>query len=117
MTIKMRIHTEDGEEEVQLPGRFVVCPRCAGRGSHDHPAFSHGISPEEFQEDPEFAEQYRAGAFDVTCSECEGQRVVPEVAEECLDAEQRALWDRHQKHLECLADMHAAYAAERRMGA
>ncbi len=32
---------EDGT--IQLPSRVEVCPRCHGKGVHDHPAFSNGF--------------------------------------------------------------------------
>jgi hypothetical protein len=57
---------------------WAVCPTCEGEGKHVNPSIdSHGISREEFDEDPDFEEAYFSGAYDVTCVECKGQRVVP----------------------------------------
>lgn len=80
------------ENEVDKFGREpitkkVVCPSCRGRGKYVNPGIdSNGISANEFYEDPEFADAYFAGTYDVTCEECQGANVVdsfadPEVAE------------------------------------
>lgn len=56
---------------------FRVCPTCEGYGTHVNPSIdAHGIGREEFDEDPDFEEAYFSGAYDVTCGECSGQRVV-----------------------------------------
>ena len=56
---------------------FRVCPTCEGYGTHVNPSIdAHGIGREEFDEDPDFEEAYFAGAYDVTCGKCNGQRVV-----------------------------------------
>ena len=69
----------DGEEiEYSLPAKFEVCTRCEGAGSHTNPSIDgNGISPQEFDEDPDFEEAYFRGDYDVTCSVCRGARVVP----------------------------------------
>ena len=72
-------HSEDDEEEG--PGaaeffgkhRWEICCRCSGEGKHVNPSIDgHGISPEEFREDPDFEEAYFSGLYDVTCYECHG---------------------------------------------
>lgn len=80
---------DDDGDEVELPARFEVCSRCRGEGVHDNAAFSNGISLEDFAEDPEFKEDYLSGAYDVTCSECNGLRVVPIPDENALSEEQK----------------------------
>lgn len=70
----------DGQRQLMLPGHYVVCPRCRGKGSHVNPAVDgHGISAEEFAEDPDFAEGYFSGRYDVSCEECRGERVVAQI--------------------------------------
>jgi hypothetical protein len=70
-------NNEEGEE-VTLRCKFEVCHRCRGTGTHVNPAVDgHGISPEEFAEDPDFEEAYFSGVYDVRCEECNGDRVVP----------------------------------------
>lgn len=55
-----------------------VCGRCNGTSKIVHPSVdSHGISEQEFAEDPDFAEDYWSGAYDILCPECKGQNVVP----------------------------------------
>lgn len=91
---------------------YEVCDVCDGRGTHVHPGVdSHGISAEEFHEDPDFAESYMSGHYDVQCYRCRGKNVIPvpdeddpNIAEynECVHG-----------HYEMLAEMRA----EQRMGA
>lgn len=91
---------EDGERhEVRL--RFEVCDTCDGRGAHVNPSIdSHGLSREDFDEDPDFAEDYFSGRYDVPCHECHGARVIavvdpdanaPELVKAVDDAEQE-IW-------------------------
>jgi hypothetical protein len=57
--------------------KFEVCPRCEGRGKHVNPAIDgHGLSAEDFDQDPDFREDYFSGVYDVPCYECKGDRVV-----------------------------------------
>jgi hypothetical protein len=79
-----------------MPGKYEVCPRCEGSGKHDHPAFSNGITQEEFDEDPDFREAYFEGHYDVTCEECRGLRVVVEPDEAALNAEMKAALEQHR---------------------
>ena len=94
MTMTVTFLDGDGYDETTLrvPERFEVCDRCEGRGVHDHEAFSNGLTASDFDEDPDFREDYMRGAYDVRCSECGGQRVVavPDVAR-CSYAVRREL--------------------------
>lgn len=104
----------DGDDLV-VPAIYSVCDVCDGRGTHVAPGIdAHGISSEEFAEDPEFAEDYFAGRYDVTCHECGGLRVVPIIDEARATAEQQKLVN---EHLDAEAAYRAEVAAERRMGA
>lgn len=111
--------TDEGDEvEIDLPASYEVCGRCQGEGKHDHSAFSNGISREQFDEDPDFSEDYFAGVYDVQCEECGGNRVVPVVNEaECkrqgLEADLEAYYEGRRAE----ASHRAERAAERRMGA
>ena len=73
---------DDGNElESEIPIKFVVCDRCHGKGSHCNPAVDgHGLTREDFAEDPDFAEDYFRGVYDVACESCGGRRVMPDVA-------------------------------------
>lgn len=66
-------------------GPYEVCPCCQGRGSVVDPNIDcGGITPDEFADDPDFADSYFSGRYDITCPECRGIRVVrhPELPEE-----------------------------------
>lgn len=77
-------------ENVQLPGKMEVCPRCEGKGSHVNPAVDgNGLTREDFDEDPDFAEDYFGGVFDICCEECKGMRVV--CVPDIFDHEDRVL--------------------------
>ena len=44
-------------EVLTVPAKFEVCPTCRGRGKHVNPNIDdRGISAEDFEEDPDFAE-------------------------------------------------------------
>ena len=109
----LTVEDENGVEHV-LPTRFDVCPTCEGHGVHDHPAFANGLTSEDFDEDPDFREDYFAGHYDVCCEECRGERVVSVVDEDKADPALLALW---REKLQADADYAAECAAERRMGA
>jgi hypothetical protein len=70
---------EDGDGELHTVNlRFDVCGTCEGRGAHVNPSIdSHGLTAEDFADDPDFADDYRAGRYDVACHECAGARVTP----------------------------------------
>jgi hypothetical protein len=53
--------------------RFAVCPVCRGTGYGDH----LGDVTEMIREDPDFADDYRAGHYNTGCERCGGLRVVP----------------------------------------
>lgn len=67
----------NGEPTLELPCHYEVCPVCQGRGKHVNPSIdSHGISEQEFAEDPGFAEAYWRGDYDQTCNCCRGRTTV-----------------------------------------
>jgi RecJ-like exonuclease len=59
--------------ERERPFNWVICDRCRGHGKHVNPNIDgHGLSREDFDEDPDFAEDYFSGVYDVACHECRG---------------------------------------------
>lgn len=53
--------------------KWTICFVCRGDGHHVNPNIdANGISPEEFADDPDFAESYFGGDFDIGCSTCDG---------------------------------------------
>jgi hypothetical protein len=115
MTATVTVHPEaDIDEDVEVPIRYDVCPTCDGRGSHVNPSVDcDGLTAEDFAEDPDLAEMYMDGVYDVTCYGCNGRNVVPVIDEDRCDPEIMALVNAR------LTD-EAAYRreaeAERRMG-
>jgi RecJ-like exonuclease len=114
LTILTYVLTKLGNQfQVELPAKRIVCPTCNGNGSHVNPAVDgHGISPDEFAEDPEFAESYFQGVYDVACEECHGKRVVDVVAVDELTPKMRERYERQQ---DAEAADRREIAAERRM--
>lgn len=56
---------------------WLICPVCDGEGKTVNPNIdAHGLTAEDFREDPDFAEDYRSGLYDITCAACNGLRVV-----------------------------------------
>lgn len=92
------IEDETGDErECEVPGKYEVCGRCDGTGKHDHEAFENGLTQSDFDEDPDFREEYMRGTYDVQCAECHGQRVVMVPDEERMPADAKAAFEAHQK--------------------
>lgn len=115
MTIDFTYENDNGEEvTISLPAKYEVCFTCQGEGKHVNPAVDgHGISQEEFDEDPDFAEAYFNGNYDVTCDECKGKRVVPVVDEERANADDLKLYN---EKLDDDASYERLCAYERRWG-
>ena len=118
MTAQVMVEDEDGDEILEtMPVRFEKCGLCNGTGSHVNPSIdSGGLTSDDFYDDPDFAEEYTSGRYDVTCYECGGKRVSPVVDEGRLsdnnrkvlqDLEERARWE---------AEYEAEVAMERRYG-
>lgn len=112
---KVEVEFDDAPVEHVLCLRRVVCPTCNGRGRHVNPSIdAHGISSSEFDEDPQFEEEYKSGAYDVSCYECGGRGTSL-----CID-EKRTKFSALAAAISCIED-HEAFVreseAERRMGA
>lgn len=91
---------------------WEVCDVCDGNGQHVNPSIdSHGITSDEMYADPDFAEDYFRGVYDVSCAQCNGRRVMPVPDKDDPNAEAYA--DAVRGHHEYLAEV----AAEQRMGA
>ena len=118
MKLTYLLYSDHEEEElVSFPAKYEVCNDCSGRGTHVNPGIdSHGISQEEFDDDPDFRENYFGGVYDVTCYNCKGLRVIPTISENLLTETQKSQLERLQEKLED----DAAYRDEdehcRRMG-
>jgi len=100
--------------EIFCPTKVALCPVCGGEGRHVNPSVDCcGLTREDFDEDPDFADEYFSGMYDVSCYNCHGEKVVREP-----DMEQ--LSDKKRKLVEDWLDEEAEYAhmcaMERAMG-
>jgi hypothetical protein len=93
--------------------RWVICDRCNGHAKHDHPAFSNGITADEWNSpdwDDDSREGYLSGRYDVPCSVCDGLGRVAEPLPGVLTfAQRRELVARRRSEREYAID----YASER----
>lgn len=105
---------DEGGAEIELPTTWGVCPVCNGEGTHVNPAIDcNGLTAEDFAEDPDFAEEYMRGTYDVTCNHCEGRTTVRVVDWDALTAEQRQAYE---AQLRADAEYQAERLSEIRMG-
>jgi hypothetical protein len=82
---------------------WIICTLCGGDGSHVNPSIdAHGLSAEDFADDPDFAEAYMRGDYDVSCRRCggtgklradEAERIAERAAEAARDRRTRAAED------------------------
>ena len=79
MTLSYETVDKEGEFTVfTVKAIYVVCPLCDGKGRHVNPSIdSQGLTREDFDDDPDFREDYFSGMYDQECNECHGKRVVP----------------------------------------
>lgn len=121
LTITVNVYDEDGDDElVTFPMKFAVCGLCEGRGKHVNPSIdAHGIPAHELHDDPDFAEAYHSGTYDVPCFRCGGQNVEPVVDLDSprMTAATHQLWIRHELNQRAEAEWRAIERMERRMGA
>ena len=109
---------EDDEEIHTLPAKYAVCDTCGGRGKHVNPAIdASGLTQDDFDEDPDFAEGYWGGRYDVGCYECKGARVVPVPNEDAMNDDERELYDKWIRSENDDAAYDRMCAMERAMGA
>jgi predicted metal-binding protein len=114
----MRFTFQISDREYSLPGRYAVCDRCEGKGSHVNPNVDgNGLSAEDFDENPGFFEDYMAGVYDVTCSTCKGQRVVLEPNKSLItNPKDRAIYRMWLQSIREEAEYRALCESERKMG-
>ena len=72
--------------EHKFPAKYQVCFGCGGNGTHvNRNIDGNGLTSEDFAEDPDFAEAYFAGNYDVRCATCGGKRVVAVIDREAAE--------------------------------
>ncbi len=70
------------DDYIHLPITLTLCPSCEGKGAYVDPNIdSHGICQDEFDQEWSFEdkENYFSGFYNITCAECNGQKVVPKI--------------------------------------
>nr|AKH47335.1 hypothetical protein [uncultured marine virus] len=101
----------------KMRGQYVVCGRCRGAGSHVNPSIDgNGLTNEELHHDPDFAEAYFSGVYDIPCLDCQGDRVIPEIIP-ALSRFDLEVYKSNQQLENDQAEIEAAHQAEIRMGA
>jgi len=105
----------EDDELIVVPAKWEVCGLCDGRGSHVNPSIdAHGLSPEDFAEDPGFAEDYFSGVYDETCRRCNGRTTEPTVdwdgcSKEQKKAAEEALQDHYSEIRERQSEIRFGY--------
>jgi hypothetical protein len=97
----------DNDYCVSFPMKFEVCLLCNGSGSHVDPGIdSHGITEEEWDRDwsHEDRENYHSGLYNVTCYECGGANVVPEIDKDFMSKPLKELLEFLNKRRQFEAD-------------
>ena len=70
---------DDEIVETKDEGPWIVCPVCEGNGTTVNPDIDgNGLSADDFNDDPDFREDYANGVYDIQCRCCKGLRVVKE---------------------------------------
>lgn len=101
-------------DETPEPDRspWVICTLCRGEGTHVNPSIdAHGISAEEMHDDPDFAESYMRGDYDVPCARCGGSGKVREAELGRIHAEERERVDERRERALEDGDAEAYYSA------
>jgi hypothetical protein len=102
----------------QIPAKFVICGRCNGEGTHDHPAFSNGITSSEWAEwDDDDRDHYLRGDYDVACECCEGGKKLVVDEDACYTKRMQVILAAYREQQEEFQMYEAERRAERRMGA
>lgn len=103
---------EDGT--VTVPFLYEVCSTCDGKGKHVNPSIDcDGLTSDDFDRDPDFAEEYFGGAYDVQCYGCRGTRVEAVIDDNKCDP---AILDLLERKEQGELDYQMMVESERRMG-
>lgn len=69
-------------ERAQIPDgpyKWVVCDLCEGKSTVVNPSIDCcGLTAEDFRDDPDFADDYIGGCYDITCPRCGGRSTIPQ---------------------------------------
>jgi len=101
-----------GDEE--FPAKWAICWQCRGEGKIVNPSIDgHGLSSDDFREDPDFAEDYFGGKYDIRCPDCKGAGKKLEPNEDVMtDQKRESLY----AWMDAERDARSMEEAERRAG-
>lgn len=69
-------------EKPEGPFHWEICDVCRGNGTHVNPSIDcGGLTSQDFDEDPDFREDYMSGMYDVSCVQCSGSGKIPVAGE------------------------------------
>ncbi len=106
------------EIEVEFPAKYQVCGVCDGKGKVVNPAIdSNGLTQEDFDEDPDFRENYFSGMYDIECPHCHGKRVVPSINRLALNENQKRALKIYDDNVKDELEFESQCRMERMMGA
>lgn len=86
--------------------QWIICDKCRGEGKHDHPAFSNGITSDEWNDwNEDEREDYLEGRYDVPCDDCggKGRQQIP-IVSACSFAQKRKLVEYRKSERESYRD-------------
>lgn len=93
------LYDDDGGER-ELPFRYVICGQCEGHGRSS--AYLGAFTGDQMREDPDFADDYRAGVYDRSCETCGGSGKVKVVDRaKCSKADLAAYDAQQRESAEC----------------
>ena len=119
MTCEITVTNYDNDVEEThcgIPFKYRVCDLCNGKGKHVNPSIdSNGLTSEDFDQDPDFCENYFNGAYDVSCYKCGGSRVMVVYDESRANDKIKALMKDHFEQIEDWHKMLREDAYTRRM--
>lgn len=107
------------EATVVVQSSFQVCGTCQGRGTHVNPAIDcGGITASEWAEWDDYEKDYyMSGAYDVTCNQCNGEKVIQNLEYETNNKLYNWCCERLSEHYEYQYESAREMAEERRWGA
>lgn len=115
-TITVTIYEDDDVEATyELPARWEICSHCRGDGKTS--AYLGAFSREDFDADPDFAEDYVSGVYDRPCDDCGGTGRVLVIDEDALSTRQRRVFLAYRQQERERAEIDAMERAERAFGA
>ena len=115
------VNYDDNDDEVNntyvgVPFKYEVCDLCNGKGKHVNPTIDrNGLTSEDFDQDPDFREDYFNGAYDVNCYKCGGSRVMAVYDEDRANDKIKEMMKERFEYLEDISKMRREDAFTRRM--